>query len=265
MIKSYKPHTTLQDVIKEYYFLAMDVEEAQQEIPVVDDCCHDIIFFREENARLQYGGPPQDVAITHAVFTILGLTPPYKLIPEDHLTFFTIKVQPWMNRYFFGDVACTGIVNLAAAFPGLDAVAQALKNDTPIKQLLEIADTCFKQRDLTFTPAMLFVKAICEFVIAKQGIVKVKDLSLHFNRSRQYITKTFRQEVMCNVKTFSTSVRIVALIKQKAKAEALSLTQLTYDFGYFDQAHFINDFKKVCGVTPGYYFAHLPEFIQRHQ
>jgi AraC-like DNA-binding protein len=33
------------------------------------------------------------------------------------------------------------------------------------------------------------------------------------------------------------------------------MTELSCDSGYFDQSHFINDFKSLCGMTPGQFFA----------
>ena len=36
--------------------------------------------------------------------------------------------------------------------------------------------------------------------------------------------------------------------------------RLAQELGYFDQAHFIHDFRAVCGVTPGAYRAGLSDF-----
>jgi AraC-like DNA-binding protein len=34
-----------------------------------------------------------------------------------------------------------------------------------------------------------------------------------------------------------------------------NLTSLAYENGYYDQAHFIRDFKEFTGVSPKYFFA----------
>ena len=44
------------------------------------------------------------------------------------------------------------------------------------------------------------------------------------------------------------------------KPGEVSLTHLAQELGYFDQAHFIHDFRSVCGVTPGTYRAELSDF-----
>jgi AraC-like DNA-binding protein len=264
MVQSTQPHPKLKHIIKEYYLIHREADENTMEIPIVDDCCHDMIVFKEKTAKLHYGSNENSVHINAKIFTILGLEPPYMLSVENNLTFFTIKFQPWMNRYFFETIEPKGIVDLEDYNVKLTGIYEQLKQKHAMKQLVKSADELFLNKNIVLSPKMIFTQELCEFIIKKDGLVKVKDLARQFNKSRQYINKTFRREVMCSLKTFITSVRIVSLVKQKAKSDDLSLIQLTYDFGYFDQAHFINDFKKVCGVTPSYYFENLPEFILRH-
>jgi AraC-like DNA-binding protein len=264
MIKSFKPNSELSHIIKEFYVISIENIGETKSIPILDDCCHDIIFYSQAKAELIYGEMENVQRIECHLFTILGLTPPYVLKYEDELSFFTIKFQPWMNHFFFGHIRQTGIVNLEEDYPALNSILNETENRDKIKNILKNSHQYFIDQNIELSPKVEMVKLICEFIYDKKGLVKVKDVSTHFGKSRQYINKIFKEEVMCSLKTFLTSVRIVALVKQKSKSEELNLTQLAYDYGYFDQAHFINDFKKVCGVTPGQYFGDLPDFILRH-
>ncbi len=115
------------------------------------------------------------------------------------------------------------------------------------------------------TPSMELVRTICETIYEKRGMVTVNELSDQFQRSRQYLGKIFKKEVMYSLKKFIITVRILDLVKYRAKHAEVSFTELSYDYGYFDQPHFINDFKKVCGVAPLEFFNNLPEFLLRHQ
>lgn len=36
----------------------------------------------------------------------------------------------------------------------------------------------------------------------------------------------------------------------KSKNENISLTELAYESAYYDQSHFISDFRKMTGLTP---------------
>ena len=112
--------------------------------------------------------------------------------------------------------------------------------------------------------SILLVKSMCQFIEEKNGIISVIELSEHFNKSRQYLNRVFKKEVLYTLKQYITTVRIVSLVKYKSKNNNIALTAICYDYGYFDQSHFIADFKKVCGVTPTHFFNNLPEFMLRH-
>lgn len=51
---------------------------------------------------------------------------------------------------------------------------------------------------------------------------------------------------------FNKINRFQLSLKHIAKKEA-SLTSIAYECGYFDQSHFIRDFKSFTGITPSAY------------
>lgn len=46
----------------------------------------------------------------------------------------------------------------------------------------------------------------------------------------------------------------VMTIFLKSKNENISLTELAYESAYYDQSHFISDFRKMTGLTPKQFF-----------
>lgn len=265
LIKTPQPHPSLSDVIKEYYYIQLDIEGDAKHIPIVDDCCHDFVVFKEADALFAYGKMQKTLSISQKVFTVLNLEFPYELKFRESLTFFTIKCHPWMNRYFFSEVNGSGLVNLEAYNPELLSIHQLMLINSSVEDMVTVADEFVRNKNVEMTNSMCFVKLVCEYIYDRKGLLKVSEISEHFKKSRQYINKVFKLEVMCSLKMFIISVRIIDLIKRKVKYKNTSLTSLCYDYGYFDQAHFINDFKRVSGVTPRQYFKKLPEFILRHK
>ena len=138
-------------------------------------------------------------------------------------------------------------------------------NTKKSNQRLEILNTFLNSLEISFTNRMLFVKSVCETIFRLEGKVSVNDLCNEFGKSRQYLNRVFKQEVLYSLKHFIITVRILSLIKFKLKENSITLTQLCYDYEYFDQSHFIRDFKRVCGVTPKYFFENLSEFMLRHK
>jgi methylphosphotriester-DNA--protein-cysteine methyltransferase len=66
--------------------------------------------------------------------------------------------------------------------------------------------------------------------------------------------RTFRRQFLLftgiSPKAFSRIVRINHIVEEMGLKPNLSINDLVYKYNYFDQAHFINDFKRIMGETP---------------
>ena len=85
-----------------------------------------------------------------------------------------------------------------------------------------------------------------------QGNTRIKELIETLSISRDAFEKRFRQIVGTSPKQFSNITRIRSLI-DSAK-DHKTLTELAYHYGYFDQSHFIKDFKLFTGLAPSHFF-----------
>ena len=264
VLKTTKPAKSLQSFLKEYYFIHLQAKQDVKQIPLIDDGCYDFVFFKEAKANFFHGEKPEKISIHHKVFTIHDLKPPFKMTFSDTMTFFTIKVQPWTNSYFFKNSNAKGILDISIDNPELLELHSTLFTKKDIAERFDVANAYMTTKDLKLTPSMEFVQQICEHIYAKHGVVSVNDLTTVYGKSRQYLNKIFKQEVLYSLKKFIITVRILDLVKHKVKHPEISLTTLSYDYGYFDQSHFIRDFKNIAGATPRYYFNNLPEFLLRH-
>ncbi|GAB4035724.1 AraC family transcriptional regulator [Spirosoma jeollabukense] len=97
----------------------------------------------------------------------------------------------------------------------------------------------------------LIAKAIQQIQLAN-GAIRINDLITAFSISRDPFEKRFRRAVGTSPKQFSTIVRLRTLIHQHSPTQRL--TETAYKAGYFDQAHFIKDFKMFTGEVPHLFF-----------
>ena len=72
--------------------------------------------------------------------------------------------------------------------------------------------------------------------------------------SRRQFERVFAQDIGISPKQYLKIIRFQYCIFQKQQNVRLNMTGLTYESGYFDQSHFVNDFKSMCGLTPRQYF-----------
>jgi methylphosphotriester-DNA--protein-cysteine methyltransferase len=62
-------------------------------------------------------------------------------------------------------------------------------------------------------------------------------------------------------KLFSRIIRFQSALNHYGKKEK-KLTEIAYDAGYYDQSHFIQDFKEFSGHSPKEYFSGKTETTQ---
>ncbi|PWV51479.1 helix-turn-helix transcriptional regulator [Chitinophaga sp. S165] len=83
------------------------------------------------------------------------------------------------------------------------------------------------------------------------GNLRIKSLLDDLHISQDAFEKRFRKTTGASPKQFASIVRLRGLI---TRADNTTLTSLAYEAGYFDQAHFIKDFKSFTGKTPGEFY-----------
>ena len=73
-----------------------------------------------------------------------------------------------------------------------------------------------------------------------------------YNITPRYLRKLFLQYTGVTPKLYNKINRFQLSLRLITKNE-VSLTSIAYDCGYFDQSHFIRDFKSFTGITPSAY------------
>lgn len=89
-----------------------------------------------------------------------------------------------------------------------------------------------------------------EKIYSSGGLVNINELSDSIGYSEQYIRKKFGEYIGFSPKKFSQIVKFqnsLDLILENGKADILDII---YGNGYYDQSHFIKDFKKFIKLTP---------------
>jgi AraC-like DNA-binding protein len=68
------------------------------------------------------------------------------------------------------------------------------------------------------------------------------------------LARKFSSAIGLSPKQLAKTIRIQTTLKKLLNEEITSLTDLAYENEYFDQAHFIKDFKEFTGLTPKEFF-----------
>lgn len=89
-----------------------------------------------------------------------------------------------------------------------------------------------------------------EKILQEFGVVNIeKDLDTGI--SQRQLRRLFEFYIGDTAKTFAKVVRFQNILRARPSSQSLRQNKLFFDAGYYDQAHFIKEFRNFYGVTPG--------------
>ena len=91
-------------------------------------------------------------------------------------------------------------------------------------------------------------------------MVDINTLAKKACLSRKQYERIFKANGGVSPKRFLRIIRLQHALFKKQINPRMSLTELTYDCGYYDQSHMINDFKMLTGMSPKQYFLDYEAF-----
>jgi methylphosphotriester-DNA--protein-cysteine methyltransferase len=114
----------------------------------------------------------------------------------------------------------------------------------------------FLLSELKKTQSDALVSEAIKKIKLSKGDIKVKELLASLPISRDPFEKRFRKITGTSPKHFAAIIRLKNLIENYT--DAISFTEAAYSAGYYDQAHFIKDFRAFTGQTPHDFFKAPP-------
>ncbi len=87
-----------------------------------------------------------------------------------------------------------------------------------------------------------------------KGQIKTQVIAQEVCLGIKQFERIFSKHVGLNPKKFTSIVRFQNVIQMKMNDKNANMYQLAFDNGYYDQSHFIHDFKNLTGLSPLYFF-----------
>lgn len=105
------------------------------------------------------------------------------------------------------------------------------------------------------TPEAALIQRAVQRIDHANGLLPVNQLTDGLYITERSLERRFEQVMGIGPKQFSRIVRLQHCLKLHRQRPTLSLTELAYSAGYYDQSHFIREFGQLAGITPKQYEA----------
>lgn len=131
-------------------------------------------------------------------------------------------------------------------------VEEQLQEATTDIKKIKVVERFLLARIRQVPPDSIVLGALA-FIYKSKGTIRIKELTDQLHISQSPLEKRFRHIVGTSPKKFASIVRFKHIVQHYNPQT--SLTMLGYDAGFYDQAHFIREFKTFTGETPETFFS----------
>ncbi len=250
--QTYKPNKNLESIVKFYWTLEVPFDSQNQKQKIVPDGCIEMTFnFKDKIKRYV----SENDFIVHPNAMIMGQrTESYYIEPLGDVDSFAICFYP----YGFANFVSTSLeklVNTETPIENLfgEILAKKLEQKifqaTSTQERIEIIEAFLLDRLNQNTTIENLVKTTVNSLLATNGSSSINKILKNDLSKRRKLERDFRKQIGISPKQLAKVLRLQTALKMLLD-EKESLTNIAYESQYFDQAHFIKDFKEFIGTTP---------------
>lgn len=121
------------------------------------------------------------------------------------------------------------------------------------REMIKLAEAFLRERLPEQDANVGLINQIVDCIIADRRIVKVDDVTRRFPIGKRTLQRLFSQYVGVSPKWVIKRYRLHEAAEQLASGNVPDWPKIALELGYFDQAHFIKDFRAIVGTTPAEY------------
>lgn len=206
---------------------------------VVADGCMDIFFetARPDKPNIMGFSSSYTEFPLPDVFHYIGV----RFLPGAFPLLYGIKAAALTNRF---EALENVVPALSKSIASINAIAAGLDDVSSIFDKLFLTALANPARQ----PDNRFYEAV-DLILRAQGTASLNQ-DLGTGVSPRQLRRLFDEYIGDSPKTFSKIVRFQHILQAKPSAESLRKNKIFFTAGYYDQAHFIKEFKTLFGNTP---------------
>lgn len=164
-----------------------------------------------------------------------------------------VRLKPGWVAPFFGVAAhevTDRIVSLETLWghEGADLYGRLLELEEPTPLLAGLAGVLLQRARRSFEPSSAHLARRAARLL-DDGETRVDRVASRLGVTDRHLRRAFAEHVGVGPKDYARAVRLQRALRLTQASNDWS--RIAFDAGFFDQAHFTTDFRRLMGVTPG--------------
>jgi AraC-like DNA-binding protein len=220
---------------------------------IIPDGFPEIIFHYRDAYKINIGGTWED----QEKQLLAGQIRKYFFLENTGESgMFGIKLKPYAVTQLFGidmkTIVDTVIPLPAQIRPPLSLVATQLNDGFVVEQIVELCESVLKNIVGTRTNPQNGIEEAIHLISTRNGMVTIQELINHCRLGERQLERLFRKYIGLSPKFYSRVIRF-NYIFELYKYDNPDWADIVHQAGFYDQSHFIKNFKAFTGEDPSSY------------
>ena len=246
------PAAELSSLIHGYWFL--ETGEQGEQLALVPDGYPELLFVRRNKIGYRlHENTPWQIFRGAGILGQLGGTFQTCLPPNSEVLL--VKFHPWAIYQFLGvpmhllnnTITSLGALSLSPRWKQLSRQILTTESRRACRSIL---NQFFLQQQGSLHDSSPVLYLSIHNIFRHHGTIGLDQLSGQINVSNRYFQRLFKDQVGISPKHYCRMIRVKRASIQMLNTTKVPLVQIAAQLNYFDQSHFLKDFKSIVGQSP---------------
>tara|TARA_R110002073_G_scaffold128999_6_gene275247 strand:- start:7814 stop:8620 length:807 start_codon:yes stop_codon:yes gene_type:complete len=251
--KQASPKKELSEIIKSFWLIDGEGDVTIHKEKIIPDGYPELIFHYGDPYKINISGRWE----LQAKEIIAGQIRNYFFLENTgESKMFAIKFQPWALQELF-QLEMSSITDHVIVIPNemkvlLSSIQEIVAGELDFEKKVAEIEKWFSEFLEDNKIQMDEKYKVVESILENKGNIQLSEIQTQFNISERSLERYFKRYVGLSPKFYSRIIRF-SHIFQLVQEEAIDWADIVFKAGYYDQSHFIKNFKEFTGEDPSKY------------
>lgn len=253
LYQEFKPIKPLQPFIKFIWIQEFDgiMKDPQRE-RILPDCCIEVVLHFGEPFKTYFTNNTSEVQPQS--FIIAQMRNYIEIEPRGRIGMIGVRFYPW-GIYHFLNYTIKEIRDRVMDLPSLwgkegKTIEEQIYCASSNIERVKIVENYLLNRLRNDKEKFQLADYGLQYIYKFKGKVTTDQLIDHLGFSSKYVQRLFNSTIGVSPKYIIRLYRFLNACNYLGAGQFQTLADVAYEFGYYDQSHFIKEFKEFSGLTP---------------